>query len=86
MKKRIKEEEFFKGQIKVIDDLQEKIRLQQFDISKNLEIIGDLKGKLERKKKLMANVKKKLEEMKKANDYSNISFVLNNIKLDDEEE
>lgn len=85
MKKRIKEE-FFKGQIKVIDDLQEKIRLQQFDISKNLEIIGDLKGKLERKKKLMANVKKKLEEMKKANDYSNISFVLNNIKLDDEEE
>lgn len=85
MVKRIKEEELFKGQMKIIDDLQEKIRLQQFDISKNLEIIVDLKGKLERKRKVIANIKEKLEEMKKANDYSDINFLLNHIKLDDEE-
>jgi hypothetical protein len=82
----MKDGDLLKGQIKVIDNLQEKIKLLQFDISRNLETIQILKGKLERKDKAIAKVKEELEEIKKTNNYSNINMLIKYIRVAEDEE
>lgn len=73
---KIKEDALLKGQLKVIDDLQEKIRLLQFDVSNNSKDINILKDKLSRKKQMLTRVKMELEMMKKENNFKNIDNVL----------
>lgn len=80
MSVKMKEEALLKEQIKVIDELQEKIRLQKFDISKNLEIINSLKNRIERKNQIIAKAREELVMMQKEKKYSNISYVLRLLK------
>lgn len=76
----IKDEILIKEQTRAIDELQEKVRLLQFDVSKNLENIRILKDKLERKKQTIIKVRDELEIMAKENNYKNINFVLSVLK------
>ena len=86
MSKLMKEENLIKEQMRAIDQLQEKIKMLKFDISKNLDIIHSLKDKLARKERVIAKIKEELEEMKRENDYSNINSILKYIRMVDYEE
>lgn len=73
---KLKEEELVKEQMKVIDKLQDEIRLLRFDISKNLETITQFKDALRRKNITVAKAREELVMMKKENNYNNINHVL----------
>ena len=83
----IREDELLlKDQMKIISNLQDKIKLLQFDVSANLKKIHYLEDKLERRDRTIAKVKEELEEMKKTNDYSNINMLIKYIRVADDEE
>lgn len=73
---KLKEEELVKEQMKVIDKLQDEIRLLRFDISKNSETITQFKDALRRKNITVAKAREELVMMKKENNYNNINHVL----------
>ena len=72
----MKEENLVKEQMKIISNLQEKIKLLQFDVSANLKKIHYLEDKLKRKNRTISNVREELTMMKRQEDYKNISNVL----------
>ena len=72
----MREENLVKDQMKTISDLQEKIKLLQFDISENLKEIRYLKDIMLRRKNTNKNAIKSLEEMKKKKDFNNIDYVI----------
>ena len=73
---KLKEEELVKEQMKVIDKLQDEIRLLRFDIYKNSETITQFKDALRRKNITVAKAREELVMMKKENNYNNINHVL----------
>lgn len=74
------QDDLIKKQIKIIDELQEKIKLLKFDISKNQSIIFYLKRKLKRRNQVVTKAKEELSIMKRQNDYKNINYVLKILK------
>lgn len=72
----IKDEDLVKGQMKTISDLQDKIRLLEFDVVDNTKTIRFLKDIMARRKQSNKNAIKLLEEMKKNNDFKNINSVI----------
>lgn len=69
-------EELIKKQMETISELQEKIRLYKFDVSKNLEIIAYQKLLINSRNQTISKVKEELLTMKKENNYENINRVL----------
>lgn len=72
----IKDEDLIKEQMKTISDLQDKIRLLQFDVVDNTKTIRFLKDIMARRKQSNKNAIKLLEEMKKNKDFKNINNVI----------
>lgn len=68
--------ELEKKQMETISKLQDKIKLKEFDISKNHVQIDRLKRSLSDKKKVIKTIIKELEAMRKENNYNKISSVL----------
>lgn len=68
--------ELERKQMEVISKLQDKIKLKEFDISKNHVQIDRLKRSLSDKKKVIKIIIKELETMRKENNYNKISSVL----------
>ena len=66
-----------KNQMKKIDELQEKIRLIEFDKSKDREIIRDLKYTLRSKKNSINEVIKEIEQIQRKNDYTRLNHIRN---------
>ena len=69
-------EELINRQIKVIDNLQEKIKLLQFDISQHLKKINFYKSSLKRREEAIRKAREELIIMRSQNDYKNINYVL----------
>ena len=59
----VKDENLVKEQMKVIDKLQEEIKLLKFDRMKNSKTITMLKEIIKRRKKVTLNVLEQLEQM-----------------------
>lgn len=72
----IKDEDLVKEQMKTISNLQDKIRLLQFDIIDNTKKITFLKTLMSRRKETNNRAIKLLEEMKKNKDFKNINNVI----------
>ena len=70
-----------KIQMDTINKLQEKIRLLEFDIAQNNNIIREYKRILLYKKFTINEVIKKLNNMKKENDYSNLNYIISSLDL-----
>ena len=70
-----------KTQMDTINKLQEKIRLLEFDIAQNNNIIREYKRILLYKKFTINEVIKKLNNMKKENDYSNLNYIISSLDL-----
>lgn len=70
------DENLVKEQMRTIDKLQEKIKLQLFDITQLNRENRELRFSLKRQKENIKNIRKKLEQMKKENDFSKINSVL----------
>lgn len=68
--------ELEKRQMKTIDDLQEKIRLMEFDKAKDSQKIRDLQLLLSRKRESVGNAIRELEVMKKEENFLGINAVL----------
>lgn len=72
----MKEEFSVKEQMKVISNLQDKIRLLQFDISDSSKKIKFLKEIMARRKATNNRAIELLEEMRKKRDFKNINNVI----------
>ena len=70
-----------KIQMDTINKLQEKIRLLEFDIAQNNNIIREYKRILLYKKFTINEVIKKLKNMKKENNYSNLNYIISSLDL-----
>ena len=81
----MKDETLVKEQMKTIGKLQDKIKLLQFDNSRNLERIKQLERLLKRRNRMIANVREELAMMKRQNNYENVTNILKYFReLDDE--
>jgi uncharacterized coiled-coil protein SlyX len=72
----MKLETMIKEQMKTIDKLQEKIKLQQFEITQLRKDVIELKDKLKRREMNQKNIRVKLADMKVRNDFTEINNVL----------
>ena len=70
-----------KTQMDTINKLQEKIRLLEFDNAQNNNLIREYKRILLYKKFTINEVIKKLNNMKKENDYSNLNYIISSLDL-----
>ena len=68
-------------QREVIDELQEKIKLLEFDKSKNLGIIRDLKMSISNKKNSIYEVIKELEKIQSEANYSRLKYIIRILKI-----
>lgn len=68
-------------QREVIDELQEKIKLLEFDKSKNLGIIRDLKMSINNKKNSIYEVIKELEKIQSEANYSRLKYIIKILKI-----
>lgn len=70
-----------KSQMLKIDELQEKIKLLEFDKSKNNSLISKLKRKRKSRCSCLKKVIRELELMKKENNYKRIDYVIKLLNL-----
>lgn len=70
-----------KTQMDTINKLQEKIRLLEFDNAQNNNLIREYKRILLYKKFTINEVIKKLNNMKRENDYSNLNYIISSLDL-----
>lgn len=68
------------SQMKTIDELQEKIKLMEFDKSKDRQKIKELQETLSRKRESLYSVIQELELMKKENKYYRLQTIINVLK------
>ena len=68
-------------QMETINELQEKIKLMEFDKSKDNQKIKKLKTTLENKKQTINNVIEELELMRRENKYNRLLIVTNILKI-----
>lgn len=66
-----------KNQMKRIDELQDKIRLMEFDKSQDNATIRDLKYILRNKKKSINEVITEIEQIQRKGDYSKLNHIRN---------
>lgn len=66
-----------KSQMEKIDELQDKIRLMEFDKSQDNAIIRDLRYILINKKKSINEVIKEIEQIQKHGNYSKLNHIRN---------
>ena len=70
-----------KSQMQEIDRLQEKIKLYEFDRSKDNQKIRELQDTLLRKRKSINSVIQELELMRKESNYSRLLTMINVLKI-----
>jgi len=70
-----------KSQMLKIDELQEKIRLMEFDKSKDNSLIFKLKRERKSRYSCLKTVIRELELMKKENNYKRIDYVIKLLNL-----
>ena len=70
-----------KSQMQEIDRLQEKIKLYEFDRSKDNQKIRELQETLSRKTKSINSVIQELELMRKESNYSRLLTMINVLKI-----
>lgn len=68
------------SQMQTIDKLQEQIKLNEFDISKDRHKIKELQTSLKRKTRTINSVIQELELMRKENNYKRLLIVINVLK------
>ena len=68
------------NQMLVIDKLQDKINLLEFDISKNLAEISVLKQKIKKRNESIEKIITELELIHKEKNYKNLWYVINCLK------
>jgi len=66
-----------KSQMGVIDKLQDKIGLLEFDKSKNNTMIRELKYILNNKKRSINEIMKEIDEIQKTKDYQRLRYIKN---------
>lgn len=67
-------------QMETINELQEKIKLLEFDNIKNAQMIRRLKKSFKFKKKTLTNIIQELELMRKEEKYTRLLIVINILK------
>lgn len=68
------------NQMETIDELQEKIKLLEFDNTQNLRRVKELEKSLIRKKNTINNIIRELELMRKEEKYTRLLLVTNILK------
>lgn len=82
----MKDEDLVKEQMKTIGKLQDKIKLLQFDNSRNLELINKLKYLLKNRNKIIKKTKEELIIMKNQNNYEDMGKLIKYLRSSEDEE
>ena len=75
-----------KKQMKAIDELQDRIKLFEFDRTKDRQQIRDLKLTILRKNETIHGIIKELEIMHKEKNYKNLRYITNALRTTSREE